>query len=553
MASRIILIRHGTTEGNAKHWFYGALDVNLLSQGVQTIKKYKKQGIYPEVPPWASFHTTGLKRTAQTLELIYGDRKYDEIPELQEIHFGEAEGKTFEELKAFPEFEAWANDVDGDAKFPGAESANEFRARVKRGTQILLDKHALNEWSHRHGGRDSVDVMVCHGGVISAIMDDFFPEVAGTMWDWIPEPGCGYVVEFANGKPYMYTRIGTIKRLSFNVDGFAGCASGQAIQPAQTVQSEQPVQSVQSDRSARLRFNELARQCVKRRYALFDYTIGVFDENLFRRSLAYRFDRDAYKISAVVKPRAGESKEELRKRIAWSLCKSKFRYFDYIFISVDDGTTATVDESQLCDVLDALKSQGLARQGGVAWRGTPEGLELFLAKHINVDFVKFPVNYLDEYADGGLSTRLCDAARKYYKPGLLTAPLKDGLLADPGDEALEALHSLDDELLERPEDLDRWQKLREARGVRSGARSRKSGVRSRESGVLRPVNAPVSWAFRYAMGARFAISVVCGVSSAAHAVEDMDAADAFMPLTKVELKVLEEAAGKIAARDRIRK
>ena len=50
MVSKLIVIRHGITEGNEKRWFYGKTDLPLLKRGRETLLEYKRAGVYPEIP-----------------------------------------------------------------------------------------------------------------------------------------------------------------------------------------------------------------------------------------------------------------------------------------------------------------------------------------------------------------------------------------------------------------------------------------------------------------------------------------------------------------------
>ena len=38
-------------------------------------------------------------------------------------------------------------------------------------------------------------VVICHGGVIAAIMEHLFPEENKTRYDWQPKNGCGYMIK----------------------------------------------------------------------------------------------------------------------------------------------------------------------------------------------------------------------------------------------------------------------------------------------------------------------------------------------------------------------
>lgn len=207
MVSKLIVIRHGITEGNEKRWFYGKTDLPLLKRGRETLLEYKRAGVYPEIPDDAQCVVSGLARTRETMDLLYERSECVEIEKLQEMNFGVFECRSFDDLKEDTEFQRWVYDERGNVCPPGGETRNDFSKRVKDGLKELIGLHRLKEWSHRHGGEDAVTVMVCHGGVISAIMQELFPEEKSGMWDWIPDPGLGYVVDFSAGEPAAYDRL----------------------------------------------------------------------------------------------------------------------------------------------------------------------------------------------------------------------------------------------------------------------------------------------------------------------------------------------------------
>lgn len=204
MKSTIYLIRHGITEGNVKRWFYGAVDVPLLDEGVEALKQQAADGIYPKVEN-ADFYTSGMIRTEQTLNLIYGDVEHEHISEMKEMKFGEYEMTTYEEMKDDPDFMAWLRDKTGDISTPGGESTKGFAERVIKGWNILVGKHRLKELSVRHNGKPAETVMVCHGGVISAIMETHFPGVHEHFFGWVPDPGHGYALTMKDGDIIEYT------------------------------------------------------------------------------------------------------------------------------------------------------------------------------------------------------------------------------------------------------------------------------------------------------------------------------------------------------------
>lgn len=207
MVSKIYLIRHGITEGNEKHWYYGGADLPLTEGGRETLKALAEKGIYPVLPEDAALYTTGLIRTEQTCEIIFGQREHGVLRDLREMEFGAYECSTYEELSKYADFEKWAWDETGDVQLPGGESKNQFAARIRAGLAELVSYHRLRELAHRHDGKPAVSAAVCHGGVISAIMQDLFPEEKGSMWDWMPDPGFGYAVAFEGGEAVSYEKL----------------------------------------------------------------------------------------------------------------------------------------------------------------------------------------------------------------------------------------------------------------------------------------------------------------------------------------------------------
>jgi alpha-ribazole phosphatase len=193
MESAICLIRHGLTEANKRRLYYGASDIPLSDEGTAQLRKLAAEGIYPRAVN-ADFYTTGLLRTEQTLSLIYGDVTYGTIPKLREMDFGEFEMHSYDELKTDSRYQAWITDSSGMTKTPSGESTAEFYTRVEEGFNELRNSHMM------HAGRGPcekaghISVAVCHGGVISAIMQKLFPDEREHFYQWIPDPGHGFIL-----------------------------------------------------------------------------------------------------------------------------------------------------------------------------------------------------------------------------------------------------------------------------------------------------------------------------------------------------------------------
>lgn len=172
----IYLIRHGETEANIKHIYCGSTDLPLSKAGIR-----KLQGKTYDVGD-AEFVISGMKRTEQTLKLLFGDVLYRVDERFCEIDFGIFEMQSYYHLKDTPEYQDWISGDNEANVCPDGESGQQMEARVME---------AFNEVAEcRHDV-----VVVTHGGVIAAIMTNLFPDENKTRFDWQPAPGCGYVVD----------------------------------------------------------------------------------------------------------------------------------------------------------------------------------------------------------------------------------------------------------------------------------------------------------------------------------------------------------------------
>lgn len=208
MSNRIIFLRHGLTEGNLKGWYYGATDLPLTEQGKDALGRMASAGLYPDLPEHAQCFTTGLVRTDQTLEIAFGRTADDTIPALQEMKFGDYECRNYREMMDDPIFLSWGYDTTGEVAFPGGgESRLGFAKRIEEGLAQLLERHHQMARAAEEQGQDAVTVMVCHGGTITAAMDYLFPQTYGNQWDWMPDPGFGYIVTWTEEKPSGYEPI----------------------------------------------------------------------------------------------------------------------------------------------------------------------------------------------------------------------------------------------------------------------------------------------------------------------------------------------------------
>lgn len=172
----IYLIRHGCTETNEKKLYCGSTDLPLSEEGKRSLQQLSYQ-----VPEDCIYMTSGMKRTEQTLEILFGKVPFQIDRRFREIDFGIFEMKSYEELKNNPDYQKWISGDNEKNVPPGGESGLQMRERVLEGLQDL--KNETEEV-----------VLITHGGVIAAIMAELFPEEEKSRYEWQPRPGHGYVL-----------------------------------------------------------------------------------------------------------------------------------------------------------------------------------------------------------------------------------------------------------------------------------------------------------------------------------------------------------------------
>lgn len=187
---KLHLIRHGMTEGNLRRLYYGSADLPLLPEGEEELRQRREKGGYPAAP---RYYTSGMLRTEQTLRCLYGEVPFTPLPGMRETNFGIFEMKTYEEIKDWPEYQHWIEDIAKNP-IPGGESAPEVYARAVAALKPLLE-----------AGEDAV--VITHGGVISGLMDLWFPGPEKNFYRWAPKPGTGYTVTFAGQTPLSWEQL----------------------------------------------------------------------------------------------------------------------------------------------------------------------------------------------------------------------------------------------------------------------------------------------------------------------------------------------------------
>lgn len=185
MGTKILLIRHGQTDGNARRQYCGLLDMELNAQGCMQVEKLarrlEKEAIH-------KIYASDRKRALQSARIIFKGRRINRVPELKEINFGIFEGKSHQEiLESEPGiYEQWLSDPYNTV-VPESESLIDFRARVTR----ALDKIIL-------ANLNKTTAVVCHGGTISIILSRI--NGSRNFWELIPKSASLNIVEYVNNQ-----------------------------------------------------------------------------------------------------------------------------------------------------------------------------------------------------------------------------------------------------------------------------------------------------------------------------------------------------------------
>jgi broad specificity phosphatase PhoE len=163
---RLILVRHGETEGESSIRYHGRTDVPLSELGRAQMRLAgraieMRRGDRNFVRVFSS----PLVRASEGARIVAGDSApLVTIDEFAEVHFGLFEGLTADEIRErYPnEFALWnADRLAPTYAYPAGESRADFTNRVERGLERVL---AL--WTPR----DNDALIVAHRGVIRAIV-----------------------------------------------------------------------------------------------------------------------------------------------------------------------------------------------------------------------------------------------------------------------------------------------------------------------------------------------------------------------------------------------
>jgi len=142
--SRLLLVRHGTTEFNSTLKFQGHSDIELSADGYRQVEQLRDHLANEKID---AVYSSDLRRALVTAEIISVGHKVAIVacPELREVNYGNCEGLTFQEIGSrYPDVAEKCVNFTLELGFPDGESFEEF---IERTSKFLdrLNKHTSSE------------------------------------------------------------------------------------------------------------------------------------------------------------------------------------------------------------------------------------------------------------------------------------------------------------------------------------------------------------------------------------------------------------------------
>lgn len=153
---KIVLVRHGYSQGNLEKKYTGFTDVKLTDEGIAELIRFKDEYHYPKTDRYIS---STLVRCLDTFQYLFGDEEelYETSDALRELYFGDYEDRFAPTLLPhyFDEFHLNVRTANG-------ETISEFMYRLV--TKLVLILQDLK--------RDNLNsaTIICHSGVIKTLL-----------------------------------------------------------------------------------------------------------------------------------------------------------------------------------------------------------------------------------------------------------------------------------------------------------------------------------------------------------------------------------------------
>jgi len=192
MIGSVWLLRHGKPADETRGLCYGSLDVELSTEGIRqahsasaALSKQTFGAIYssPRRRCWEAARVLAIERPCQV----------EIVDALAEIHFGDFEGRTYDEIALeHPDlFQQWM-ERPTEFQFPGGESLERMWERVTTAARTLRERHS----------GESI-AMVTHGGVIRILLAEVLGVPPANIFRIAQDYGAINLVRYFDGTPVV--------------------------------------------------------------------------------------------------------------------------------------------------------------------------------------------------------------------------------------------------------------------------------------------------------------------------------------------------------------
>lgn len=180
---KLFLVRHGETPWTLQGRYQGATDVPLNARGLRQARALAR-ALRPESPD--RIFTSTLCRARETARWIARAAKLRPVadPRLNEIHFGEWEGKFFDRLAESESilFQRWR---EGRLRRPpGGESVDSLARRVEGFFKEVTKRHS-----------DETVIVVSHGGPLRMLLLKALKAERPSLWAFRIDPASVSLIE----------------------------------------------------------------------------------------------------------------------------------------------------------------------------------------------------------------------------------------------------------------------------------------------------------------------------------------------------------------------
>ncbi|MCR5144115.1 MAG: histidine phosphatase family protein [Lachnospiraceae bacterium] len=185
---KIYLMRHGKTPGNLRHSYVGRkTDEGLSEDGIlelQEIRLHHAEDVQSSYEAMREnrmdYLSSPMKRCIETGVVLFPKLTPSILMGMEEMDFGDFEGKNYEDLNGNLEYQSWI-DSGGISKIPNGESREEFIDRTREAFMNAV----------RNSDKEELFI-ICHGGSLMAILSSLG---FGDYFDFQVGNGEGYRIE----------------------------------------------------------------------------------------------------------------------------------------------------------------------------------------------------------------------------------------------------------------------------------------------------------------------------------------------------------------------